>query len=89
MIVIDKNIFNGYLQDNLNRVGAHYKITASKEINKDILSYIFDAFYYRKYKSTDFVIFVQFDKFLLTQFIHEEIRYINLIPDQGKEEIFL
>ncbi len=89
MISIDKQVFNGYLQDNMNRIGAHYKITASKDINLDILSYICDAFYYKKYKSTDFVKFIEFDKFILTQMVHSEIRYFNLIPDEGKEEILL
>lgn len=89
MIVIDKSQFKFYLQDNLNRVGCHYKQTASKEVNLDILSYILDAFYYKKYKDTDFCKFIQFDKFVITQMVDKEIRYLNLIPDRGRENILL
>jgi len=89
MIIIDKSIFSGYLQDNLNRVGAHYKVTYDNNLNKEVISYIQDAFYYKKYKSTSFVKFVEFDNFRQTQFISNEIRYIEKIVEEGKEDILL
>lgn len=89
MIKIDKSVFKGYLQDNLNRVGAHYKILPDKKLNLDILSYIEDAFYEKKYVNTNFVLFIEFDKFRQTQFVNNEIRYFEKLIDVGKEDFLL
>lgn len=89
MINIDKSKFNGYLQDNKFRVGAHYVITSDIQLNLDILSYIEDAFYYKKYISTNFVKFIEFDKFRQTQMVKNEIRYIEDIIEESKENLLL